>query len=352
MAQFDVLPGDQPGTQRVWNPRTGSYETRRMPQADPRAAERAVEQQRTYDNIAENYAPGEADQWRSADERGTIHVPRTPRMIDRADAARQDEYLAMEGGVGARGRIQQRTERQSQTYHPQWAREAGLDPNDPEVMAMPRGDLIAAARAKRNEGKPTPQQRENMWRVQMMMNAGNFAGAMALAGSDPNMASVIMNQQNAALNANRGGGPIQFGPNPLGVQAAGQAQLAEAGRQGALGRGLQQPNPAQQQLLEQQLNEGKPPQVRAQEAVRAGRLNDPAILQHADDLVHQHYSSRPGMLGVSSSFTDNEAALAAQRLSDDTGMPLEDATKVVRRIQEDRNRNSVASTIIGAMYDQ
>jgi hypothetical protein len=58
------------------------------------------------------------------------------------------------------------------------------------------------------------------------------------------------------------------------------------------------------------------------------------------------------MLGVSSSFTDNEAALAAQRLSDDTGMPLEDATKVVRRIQEDRNRNSVASTIIGAMYDQ
>ena len=291
MAQFDVLPGDQPGTQRVWNPRTGSYETRRMPQADPRAAEKAVEQQRTYDNIAENYAPGEADKWRSADERGTIHVPRTPRMIDRADAARQDEYLAMEGGIGARGRIQQRTEGQSQTYHPQWAREAGLDPNDPEVMAMPRGDLIAAARAKRNEGKPTPQQRENMWRVQMMMNAGNFAGAMTLAGSDPNMASVIMNQQNAALNANRGGGPIQFGPNPLGVQAAGQAQLAEAGRQGALGRGLQQPPQGlvdqQRQALADKARQDNPEAAGARD-LAAGDLTTPEARQVLEKMAEQY----------------------------------------------------------------
>ena len=229
MAQFDVLPGDQPGTQRVWNPQAGTYETRRMPQVDPRAAEKAVAQQRTYDNIAENYAPGEADKWRSADERGTIHVPRTARMIANADAARQDEYLAMEGGIGARGRIQQRTERQSQSYHPQWAREAGLDPNDPEVLAMPRGDLIAAARAKRNEGKPTPQQRELQWRATVMMRAGNHAGALALPGVDDNMRSAILNHQNASLNAGRNGGPIQFGPNPLGVQAAAAAGDAKNG---------------------------------------------------------------------------------------------------------------------------
>jgi hypothetical protein len=341
MAQFDVLPGDQPGTQRVWNPRTGSYETRRIPQADPRAAEKAVEQQRTYDNIAENYAPGEADKWRSANERGTIHVPRTPRMIDRADAARQDEYLAMEGGIGARGRIQQRTERQSQTYHPQWAREAGLDPNDPEVMAMPRGDLIAAARAKRNEGKPTPQQRENMWRVQMMMNAGNFAGAMTLAGSDPNMASVIMNQQNAALNANRGGGPIQFGPNPLGVQAAGQAQLAEAGRQGALGRGLQPMTPAQEaaanaqaQSLENQL----PADQQAARHVKDAAVH-PSEYQYADDYVARLYSADKGW-GTSSDFTLAEQQQAVDHLVKDKGYSPTKAQQIVDEIARRRNAES------------
>lgn len=345
MAQFDVLPGDQPGTQRVWNPQTGTYETRRMPQADPRAAERAAEQQRTYDNIAENYAPGEADKWRSADERGTIHVPRTPRMIANADAARQDEYLAMEGGIGARGRIQQRTERQSQSYHPQWAREAGLDPNDPEVMAMPRGDLIAAARAKRNEGKPTPQQRENMWRVQMMMNAGNFAGAMTLAGSDPNMASVVMNQQNAALNANRGGGPLQFGPNPLGVQAAHNQQLTELGLRVATGRGFQPMTPAQEaaanaqaQSLENQL----PADQQASRHAKDATVH-PSEYQYADDYVARLYSGQMGW-GTSSDFTIAEQQQAVDHLVQDKGYAEEKAQRIVDEIARRRNSQSLGGS--------
>lgn len=342
VAQFDVLPGDQPGTQRVWNPQTGAYETRQMPQVDPRAAERAAEQQRTYDNIAQNYAPGEADKWRAADERGTLHVPRTARMIDRADAARQDEYLAMEGGIGARGRIQQRTERQSQSYHPQWAREAGLDPNDPEVMAMPRGDLIAAARAKRNEGKPTPQQRENMWRVQMMMNAGNFAGAMALAGSDPNMASVIMNQQNAALNANRGGGPLQFGPNPLGVQAAHNQQLTELGLRVATGRGFQPMTPAQEaaanaqaQSLENQL----PADQQAARHVKDAAVH-PSEYQYADDYVAGLYSQAMGGWGTSSDFTIAEQQQTVDHLVKDKGYSPEKAQQIVDEIARRRYAQS------------
>jgi hypothetical protein len=111
-------------------------------------------------------------------------------------------------------------------------------------------------------------------------------------------------------------------------------------------------DPAQQQLLQQKIDAGKPAQTLAADAVAAGRLNDPAIAQYADGIVHENYSSRPGVLGVSTHFTDNEVMIAAQRLADDTGMPLAEAEKVMRRIQQDRNRNSQSSSIAGWLYNQ
>jgi hypothetical protein len=147
------------------------------------------------------------------------------------------------------------------------------------------------------------------------------------------------------------GGRVR-GATPNDVAAARNEQLTALGLRVAQGQGFQQSPPGQAELIEQKINQGKPVQVRAQDAVAAGRLNDPAILQYADDLVHTNYSSRPGMLGVSTHFTDNEVRLAAQRLADDTGLPLPEAERVMRRVQEDRNRNAPASGIASLFYDQ
>lgn len=108
----------------------------------------------------------------------------------------------------------------------------------------------------------------------------------------------------------------------------------------------------QAQLAQQQVDAAKPVQVRAQEQVAAGNFNHPDVSAHADAIVHSQFSSRPGMLGISSDFTDNEVAIAAQRLADDTGMDIAEAEKIMLRIQADRRRNSVASSIIGSFYDQ
>jgi hypothetical protein len=108
----------------------------------------------------------------------------------------------------------------------------------------------------------------------------------------------------------------------------------------------------QAQLAQQQVDAAKPVQVRAQEQVAAGNFNHPDVFSHADAIVHTQFSSRPGALGISSDFTDNEVAIAAQRLADDTGMDIAEAEKIMLRIQADRRRNSVASSIIGSFYDQ
>jgi hypothetical protein len=147
------------------------------------------------------------------------------------------------------------------------------------------------------------------------------------------------------------GGRVR-GATPNDVAEAHNAQLTQLGLRVAQGQGFQQTPPGQAELIQQKIDEGKPVQVRAQEAVAAGRLNDPTILSYADDLVHSNYSSRPGMLGVSTYFTDNEVRLAAQRLAADTGLKLPEAEQVLRRIQEDRNRGANASNIASFFYDQ
>jgi hypothetical protein len=158
---------------------------------------------------------------------------------------------------------------------------------------------------------------------------------------------------NRMIVANQLLGPRGYrGATPLDVDQAAQQALALQQSRLGLGQGFQQSPPGQAELIQQKINEGKPVLIRAQEAVAAGRLNDPTILSYADDLVHANYSSRPGMLGVSTYLTDNEVPLAAQRLADDTGLKLPEAERIIRRIQQDRNRNSNASTIASFFYDQ
>jgi hypothetical protein len=137
-------------------------------------------------------------------------------------------------------------------------------------------------------------------------------------------------------------------PNDI-AQAAEQAKAAMEARLG-VGAGFQ-PGSVQEQIAQQQLYQAKPLAVRAQEQAAAGRLNHTDVLQYADDLVHDNYSSRPGALGVSSRFTDTELGEAAARLAADLNIPEEEARKILTRVQQDRNRSPVASSPVAAIYD-
>jgi hypothetical protein len=71
------------------------------------------------------------------------------------------------------------------------------------------------------------------------------------------MRSAILNQQNASLNANRAGGPINFGPTPLGVQALHNQQLTDLGLRVAQGRGFQQPTQEQRNMADVQARQAE-----------------------------------------------------------------------------------------------
>lgn len=162
-----------------------------------------------------------------------------------------------------------------------------------------------------------------------------------------------INDWQRMVTANRLLGPRGYrGATPLDVNQAAETALALREQRLATGEGFQPRSPQEQELLQQRIDEQKPVAVRAQEQASRGRVNHPDVLQYADDLVNQHYSSRPGVLGVSSYFTDNEVALAAARLSQDLDISEEQALQILRRIQQDRNRNSVASGIVAGFYDQ
>jgi hypothetical protein len=174
------------------------------------------------------------------------------------------------------------------------------------------------------------------------LNSGNSATINALLALDPEDRQDALRQM------------LPINPMRAQVEAAHNAQLTQLGLRVAQGQGFQT-DPlaaAQGAAAQQQVEAGKPLVQRAQEAGAAGRFNDPDIFAHADEMVHNHYSSRPGVLGVSTHFTDNEVAIGAQRLADELDIPFEEAEKVMRRIQQDRNRNRPASTVASWMYDQ
>jgi hypothetical protein len=145
------------------------------------------------------------------------------------------------------------------------------------------------------------------------------------------------------------------GASPSDV-ALGREQ-ADAAMQARMGFGRdQRSSTAEENLINNRADAERrantDPRELASAAVAAGQLNHSDVFKYADDLVNANYSSRPGLLGVSTYFTDNEVRLGAQRLADDLQMPLEEAEKIMRRIQQDRNRNVNASNIASFFYDQ
>lgn len=191
-------------------------------------------------------------------------------------------------------------------------------------------------------------ERDKRWKAQMMLagrNPRQNAANAFLAMNDPDT-----NDWQRLVLATRLGQGVD-GMTPLGVQASHNNQLTQLGLRVANGRGFQNMDPVQAEALQQQVDAKKPVSVRAQEHVAAGRLNHPDVLEHANAIVNQHYSA-PTVLGNTSRFADNEVALAAQRLADQTGMSIEDATRVMRGIQDERNQNASASTIVNWFYDR
>jgi hypothetical protein len=193
--------------------------------------------------LEQKYGPGTGAKWLAAREQGRgvgtdvipVHKPTDQEIAERNAAdARYTQNVS----------------------RPRWAREAGLSQDvatekneDGTGPKMSDNDLRLAAANQRQADK---QARELQWRATVMMRAGNYAGALALPGLDPAMQSAILNQQNAALNANRPGGPLNFGPTPLGVEAMHNQQLTDLGLRVAQGRGFQQVTPEQAALAAQQ----------------------------------------------------------------------------------------------------
>jgi hypothetical protein len=182
-------------------------------QAEVREKENAA----LLNNIKMKYGESEADAWLASKNAGRVYVPRTGDQISAAENHGATRLAAARGDVDARNDLAAANERYSNAVsRPRWAREAGLSIDSEETTNMSDGDLRLAAAQKRAADK---QARELQWRAQLMMNRGNYAGAMALPGADDSIRSAALSQQNAALNANRAGGPINFGPTPLGVEA-------------------------------------------------------------------------------------------------------------------------------------
>lgn len=218
----------------------------------------------------------------------------------------------------------------------------------PDLTAGGIRQGLGARMAVQGARQDKAEDRERQWRSQMMLAGSNPAKNAVNAFNSLNDPEV--NDWQKAVMAERLAPGLQ-GLTPLGVQAAHNAALTQLGLRVATGRGFQDMHPAQAEAIQQQVDSKKPIAQRAQEHVAAGRLNHPDVLEHANAIVSQHYSA-PTALGNTSTFTDKEVMVAAQKLADQAGMPIETATSVMRGIQGERNRNATASSIVGWFYDQ
>jgi hypothetical protein len=173
-------------------------------------------------NMRMKYGPEEEAKAVAAMARGETYVPHFAHQTSANELRRDLETTAAKGNQASREFLNMADERYTDAVsRPRWAREAGLSQDAEDTASMSDGDLRLAAANKQAGEK---QARDLQWRAMVMMRAGNYAGALALPGMDDAMRSSLLAQQTAALNANRPGGPINFGPTPLGVEAATAAR--------------------------------------------------------------------------------------------------------------------------------
>jgi hypothetical protein len=269
-SQTPVDPGT-PEQQASWNQflEDNPDEMRRYrPQeaAARDAAARDAETKQLYPTIVAKYGEGEAKAWLAARQAGDVYVPTTAHQQSMNAQRQADELAAARGNGEARGRLDEADARYTrQVSTPRWIREANLNPDDPAVQAMSPGALRLKAHNARNSDK---QARELQWRAQVMMNAGNRLGALALPG--------LNDWQRAA---------IVGGPTPAAVEATKNQQLTELGLRVAQGRGFQQATPEQQAMAAQQadtqLRQTNPVAAGVKD-IQGGRWDSPEGLAEVD----------------------------------------------------------------------
>jgi hypothetical protein len=148
---------------------------------------------------------------------------------------------------------------------------------------------------------------------------------------------------NRMIVANRFLAPRGYrGATPLDVdQAREQAKAAIQGRL-AMQPGGAQPTAAQQAaqdaIAEAKRREVTDPRLLAREAAERGEVTHPDLLDRAEAIVARDYS-RVTAFGNTSGFLDNEVVEAAEKLQLETGVPLDQALVIMRRIQAERMRN-------------
>jgi hypothetical protein len=132
------------------------------------------------------------------------------------------------------------------------------------------------------------------------------------------------------------------GATPLDVDEATQQALALQESRRAITEGLRPQTPAQTRaadaVAESKRREVTDPRILAREAVERGEFNHPDLIDRAEAIVSRDYS-RVTAFGNTSGFLDDEVAEAAQKLTDETGLPLEQSLEIMRRIQQDRMKN-------------
>jgi hypothetical protein len=236
-SQTPVDPGT-PEQQASWNQflEDNPDEMRRYrPQvaAERDAATRDAETTQLYANIRAKYGEGEAEAWLAARQSGEVYVPHFASQTQRNEDRRRLEIDAASGGAGSaasRALLNAADARYTANVSaPRWIREANLNPDDPAVKAMGPGELRWRARNARNADK---QARELQWRAQVMMNAGNRLGALALPGLDDwQRAAIVGGPTPAAVEAMQLNNVNDVVKRAMTSALAGGGNAEQAGRQ-------------------------------------------------------------------------------------------------------------------------
>jgi hypothetical protein len=393
MSSTDTLPGDQPGTMRVWNQRTRQYDTVRKPTApvapkpDPTLGSPvgsgpafSTEAERDRYNARPKYT-GEQEQamrdagatWAEIAEArmsprdrdmmgvgqsgyapvyspsgGVTYLPRAPGA-GTANAATDGRMVGKEVDNRDRNPSLQRPDLEARGYVPTMVdgpngpemvymltpeklkanRELGQQQSNARMMSRLRDaagitnpteeDLALTADQLRERGRAKKladrQAKELQWRAQVMMRAGNRAGALALPGLDDWQRSVIAG-----------------GPTPLGVEAAraarrdggddarlaaiqAQMETAAADREQRRQEFEQSMNDREAER-EQRRDDSQAEHTRRLEEFRAANARAMAELRARDDATRMEWDTRARM-NTENAGVERAKAEAAEKLKAD-----------------------------------
>lgn len=288
--------------QRQWDDYVRSSPTRLARYApEEYAAQRAAEDERRYNRVAQRYGEGESQQQRDADARNVVRIPQTPSQRKASEFRDNLETMAMNGDSQARELLAQQYERQRTSN-----------------KAF-RATAKQAATTRQAEREADPRYRA--WRMQMMLAGGRPTAAdkARINAID----TLPADQRTAALQYWSAGGR---GATPLDVDQAG-AMNAMRLLQGANLGSMQ--NPAMAAAMA------------AGAGVQAQAQQDAYRKPHEDNLAERYAPS--GLFGYDE-FTPDEQRLMYDDLVRQ-GYSSTDAERVVRRIAVERRASAHAPSL-------